>query len=113
MKIIKKSDAEIIKHGGVESAEYNTGNADLNMAVVTVNGRHPKQNYTMNTECKEILYFINGRAQLFMKNADPQELAAGDIVLIEPNESYYWQGDFTAVTSCSPAWTIKQVKEVK
>lgn len=36
-------------------------------------------------------------------------ISAGDVVLIEPGEKFYWEGkDLNLFISCTPAFTIEQ-----
>lgn len=38
---------------------------------------------------------------------------AGDVVLIEPGERYYWEGNFEIFMPCTPAWYAGQHQEVE
>ena len=111
MKILKKSDAEIVKRDDLESCEYVAGDPDINLAIVTVKGRHPAQNLTMNTKCKELLYVLSGKGFLTV-NGKKYQFDVGDEIIIDAGVPYYFEGNFTVATVCTPAWTLEQVKEV-
>jgi len=41
------------------------------------------------------------------------EIGAGDLVLINPGEKFYWQGNMEIFMPCAPAWSPDQYKTVK
>jgi len=111
MKIVKQADAEVIKYGNLESREYKTNDPDINLAVVKVSGRHPVQSYTVNTKCKELLYVLSGSGSITV-NDEHYELGVSDEIIVDQNEPYYLEGNFTVATICTPPWSLRQVKNV-
>jgi len=85
---------------------------DLNGAVVEISGRYPATGRVMNTECKEMGYVIKGAGKVAIEGAE-HALAEGDLVLIEPGEKFYWEGNMTMFIPCTPAWHSEQHQEVK
>ena len=41
------------------------------------------------------------------------ELQEGDMILIEPGERYFWDGNLTMFVPCTPAWYPGQHKKVE
>jgi mannose-6-phosphate isomerase-like protein (cupin superfamily) len=113
MKVVYKEDS--IQHENSKNCianEYNTNDSDINIACVKVNGRYPINGKIANKVCKEIVYVSEGIGTLYLEEKIIS-LKAGDVVLIEPNEKYYWKGIFTLIPACYPAWDFKQVEFFK
>lgn len=111
---IKKSDAEFYSGDGFSGMDYPITDKDINFAVIKVDGRSPKEGYQVNTDCKELLYIIDGNGILFRKdNSTSVEFSKGDVILIDKGECYAFDGSFEADVSCTPAWTSEQHKYVK
>lgn len=91
--------------------EYPFGDKDIDGAVAYLTGRYPLQNYVTNTQCKEVAYVIEGSGKIVVEGTS-KSLNPGDMVLILPNEKYYWEGHMTLFLSCTPAWYPEQHKEV-
>ena len=110
---IKKEQAEFYSGDGYSGMEYPSTDKDINFAVIKMNGRSPKSGYQVNTECKELLYIINGEGVLNKKDSDNKiEFKQGDVILIEKGEYYAFEGNFEAAVPCTPAWTSEQHKYV-
>jgi len=62
-----------------------------------------------NRICKELIFVIEGIGKIFIEREEIL-LKAGDTILIEPNERYYWEGSFKLLPACTPAWYIEQVE---
>lgn len=93
-------------------SEYSLGDKDINGALVELSGRYPDKDRAVNSACKELAYIISGSGKAVI---DSQEfyLGAGDLVLIEPGEKFFWQGKMAMFISCTPAWHYNQYKEVE
>ncbi len=110
MKHISSENANIFENGLFFIAnEYETNDKDINIAKSQINGRYPEEGRIANTICKEIVYVANGKGSVFIEDKEIK-LNKDDVVLIEPNEKYYWEGSLTLIPACYPAWTPKQVK---
>lgn len=93
--------------------EYPLGDKDINAAVIKINGRYPERGRTVNEKCKELAYVIDGIGQLTVEGKTV-ELKKGVVVLIEPGERFYWEGQNLEVfMPCTPAWYPKQHKKVE
>jgi mannose-6-phosphate isomerase-like protein (cupin superfamily) len=112
MKYIKKENTLEFKNGDLTTIEYPFNDKDINCAIVTLKGRHPKEDWILNQECKELVYIIKGSTTLTTET-ETVNLNEGDMVILEPNEKYFWQGDCVLLTPTTPAWTPEQTKIVK
>lgn len=87
--------------------EYDLGHKMLDMAIATVSGRYPEERRVINHQCDELIYVFEGQGKLVL-NHEEYKLSAGDVVLIEAGEKYYWEGDMKFFVSCRPAWNLEQ-----
>lgn len=108
MKIAYAKDAKEFKNSDACTAlEYPLHDPDINAAVVKINGRYPDAGLAVNTKVREMIYIIEGQGTLMLEGKSTI-LHKGDVVLIEPNEKYFWQGDLTMFVPCTPAWSPEQ-----
>ena len=92
--------------------EYPMGKLDINIGVAEIKGRYPESGFAMNQECTEMGYIVNGSGKLVTEDRSVM-LEEGDVVYIPAGERYYWEGHFTVVLPCTPAWHLAQhVQEV-
>lgn len=113
MKIIKLENAEKFKNGkSCNVLEYPFNDQDINIATATINGRYPDKGYAINTKCKEVIYVIKGSGILYQKNNTIQ-FEKGDVIMILPNEEYYFEAKCTILMPCTPAWTKEQYKNIE
>lgn len=93
--------------------DYPSKDKDINFAVIKINCRSPKTGFQVNTKCKELLYIMNGKGTIVLKeNKETIDFKKGDVILINQNECYAFEGNFTAAVPCTPAWTSEQHKYV-
>ena len=112
MKLIRKNQTKEFKNSDQCLAiEYPLGDKDINGAVIKLNGRYPDKGRVVNTVCKEMAYIIKGTGKLVVEGQDVN-FSEGDLILIDKNEKYYWQGNFEIFTTCVPAWYPQQHKTV-
>lgn len=103
------------KHQAVEKnnsptcsvTEYTLDHKMLDMAIATVSGRYPDARQVVNQQCDELAYVVEGEGKLVL-NQKEYKLSAGDVVVIEAGEKYYWEGEMKLFLSCSPAWNKEQ-----
>lgn len=110
---IKKNEAEFYSGDGTTGMDYPITDNDINFSIIRIKDRSPKVGYQVNTVCKELLYIINGSGTLYKKE-DKVEIKfnQGDVILIDKNEYYAFDGDFEAAVPCTPAWTSEQHKYI-
>lgn len=113
MKVIERNQTKEFRNSEVCTAiEYPLGDKDINGAVIKLNGRYPDNGKVVNQECKELAYVIKGSGKVVVEGKEVG-LQQGDLVLIEPGERYYWEGNMEMFVPCTPAWYIEQHKEVQ
>ena len=86
---------------------YPIDDQTLDFVVVKLAGRYPDSSRVVNVGCKEIVYVHEGIGQITVEGKE-YLLNAGDVVLIEAGEKYYWEGNMQLFVSCRPAWTQEQ-----
>jgi hypothetical protein len=112
MKKIYKKDAKKFVNGkNCVVFEYPIDDK-INGAAIEISGRFPENGKLMNLECKEMIYILDGSGKIFIEDKEIN-LEKKCIILIEPKEKYFWQGNFKAFFSCTPAWYPEQSKKVE
>ncbi len=113
MKFVPKDQAKKHVNGPTCVAyEYGTGDKDIDAAVGVINGRYPEQGFVVNEVCKELVCVVSGTGSV-STNSQTARLKPGDVVFLEANEPYYFEGDnLTIFMPCSPAWYPEQHKMV-
>lgn len=89
------------------ATEYPFNDKDIDISTATIDGKYPDEGYCVNTEVKEMIYVISGGGEIHKKN-EIITFKAGDAILIDKNEKYFWNAHCKVVMACSPAWTPKQ-----
>lgn len=113
MKIVYKEQTKEFKNGeNCTAIEYPWGDKDINGAVIVLTGRYPAVDRVVNSKCKEMVYVIHGSGKLVLEGKTIA-LKEGDLVLVEPGEKYFWDGQMTLFTPCTPAWSPNQHKEIE
>lgn len=121
LKSATESNMKIIHHNEVKKVqnskycwvhEYPLGDKDINGAFVELSGREPDEGRVVNSVCKELAYVINGSGKVTIEDKEIN-LETGDLVLIEPGEKFFWEGNMTLFLPCTPAWYPDQYKKVK
>lgn len=113
MKIVHKNETKEFKNSDQCIAiEYPMGDKDINGAIGKISGRYPDKGRVVNTKCKELAYVIKGSGKVVVEGKE-YLLNQGDVVLIEPNEKYFWEGNLEIFMPCTPAWYPEQHQEVE
>lgn len=113
MEFVKKAKAEFYSGDGYSGMDYPLSDKDINFAVIKINSRSPKMGFQVNTDCKELLYIINGNGIMYIKDSNEKvEFSQGDVIIIDKNECYAFDGNFEAAVPCTPAWTSEQHKYI-
>lgn len=108
MKIVKLNETQEFKNSDKCLAiEYNMADKDIDISTAKINGRYPNEGYCVNLKVKEIIYIISGNGKICTENKTIN-FYAGDAILINPGEKYYWDAICEVVMSCSPAWFPEQ-----
>lgn len=88
-------------------SEFPICDRDINFAIAKISARYPDTGFAMNTKCKEIVFVHKGSGKVVVDGKE-YLLNAGDVVLIDKNEKFYWYGKMTLHISCTPAFTAEQ-----
>ena len=108
MKISYKQQAEhTIVNDACEVIRSQITADDIDFVIVKIHGRYPLENYSINQACKEIIYVNEGKGKVNVSDED-YEFSAGDLILIEAGEKFYWEGNMTLYVSSRPAWFSEQ-----
>jgi len=108
MEIIRQEQAGIFNDGtSFVAHEYHTSDKDINTARIEIRGRYPVTGSMRNTLVKEVVYIESGSGKVSINGVD-QEVKAGDVVFFDANETVVWNGSFTLITTCAPAWSKEQ-----
>jgi len=59
-----------------------------------------------------LAYIITGSGKITINDKEIN-LEAGDLILIEPGEKFFWEGKMTMFMPCAPAWYTDQYKKVE
>ncbi|MBS0288649.1 MAG: cupin domain-containing protein [Proteobacteria bacterium] len=87
--------------------EYPVGDEMIDFAIVKIAGRYPSIKHAVNKKCKEIVYINEGSGKVVVEGKE-YLIGAGDLVLIEAGEKFYWDGEMQLYISCRPAFTKDQ-----
>ena len=101
MEIIKKNQSQVFNYDTITAYEYASKNKYINIGLVKINGRYPKQNFIINQDVTELIYIIDGSVQL-TTDSEQYSLSSGDVVIISPKEKYFFKGNCTVLTPCTP-----------
>lgn len=108
MKLVLNNNSTAHQNSATCTAyEYNTGEPAINGARITLTGRYPETGTAFNTVSKELVYVLQGEGRAIVQG-QPMALAPGDQLLIEPNETYYFDGTMELFIACTPAWKPEQ-----
>lgn len=113
MKIVHKKNATHKTYNSACSVtEYGALDENMDMAVAQVSGRYPLENRVVNEISNELAYVCEGEGKVVINHKE-YLLSAGDVVIIEAGEKYYWEGKLKLVMSCRPIWQKEQHKIVE
>jgi mannose-6-phosphate isomerase-like protein (cupin superfamily) len=109
MKIVPHHKRKTVRSPPIKAHEYDTRSIDINIAEVELHGRYPQSGVVYNELSTELVYILDGRANLTCAKQTTQ-LERGDVALIDPGKCYSWDGVATLLISCAPTWTPEQHK---
>lgn len=109
MKIIKCNEAEKGQNSEkCKTFEYSFGDKDIDLGVAVITGRFPDEGYASNLICKELIYVLEGSGTIHF-DGKTIEFSAGDSILINNNDKYYYETDYCKISmTCTPAWSKDQ-----
>lgn len=84
--------------------EYKPDGGKLDIAKISIRGRFPASGWGWLDESHEMAVITRGSGYALAKDGERFELAAGDVLYIEPGRKWCWGGNFDMVVPCSPAF---------
>lgn len=112
MEIINFKDAEKFDNKTAAVFEYNLNDKDINICYCKINGRYPIAGFAKNKKCKELAFVLSGEGLVNIENKT-FKLQAKDVVLIDKNEKFFWEGNLELVLPCAPAWNVNQYETIE
>ncbi len=111
--IIKKEERLKIQNSEECSVfEYPFDDQDIELSCAKIDGRYPKEGFVMNEKIKEIFYINKGKGKIDIENKD-FDVEEGDVILIQPKQKYFWQGNLDIVLACNSKFSLEQHKNIK
>jgi len=92
--------------------EYAMTDPLINGAVADIRGRYPEKGFVVNTTSREIVYVIVGSGIVGLLDKEVS-ITVGDVLLLLPNEKYYWQGTLKLFMATTPRFDPAQHLIVK
>jgi mannose-6-phosphate isomerase-like protein (cupin superfamily) len=85
-----------------------------NISEITLTGRYPEKGRAMNLKSEMIVYVLKGTVT-FIKDGTKKKLTKGSVLLVPPKQPYFWVPNprVTFLVFSTPAWTLKQHKNVE
>jgi mannose-6-phosphate isomerase-like protein (cupin superfamily) len=93
MEVVKKNESTKKQNSAICTVlDYFMDDKQIGGAVVILGGRYPDKGYAVNHDTKEMAYVLDGKCTLITEK-EKCELTKGDLVLIDTEEKYYWDGE--------------------
>lgn len=87
--------------------EYQTENPDIDIATAVIGGREPSQGVAENTVSTELARVLQGGGSITV-DGKRTHIGPGDVVIIEPGEKFFWDGEMKIEIVCTPRWSVDQ-----
>lgn len=91
--------------------EYDMPDPDLGGAVAVISGRYPQTGFVQNLKVKQLAYVLSGSGQMLTPGL-ARPLAAGDMVFIDVEESFAWDGAMELFLANAPRFDPAQYRQV-
>ncbi len=115
MKLVNQEKAKVIKNSDTSSLlEYSIelDDKEVDFAINTIHGRYPETGYCTNRKCKELAYVLKGTGQI-CKKEKAYSFKEGDVILIDREEIYFWEGNCKIIMICTLPWYKEQCELIK
>jgi mannose-6-phosphate isomerase class I len=114
VEVIVEKDKRTIKpvpHVVID--EYDMHNTVMNGATATIKGRYPERGFVVNRKVDEIVYVLEGCGTLTFSTGQKISYSKGDVIFVEKEEKYAWDGDMRLFMVCTPPFDPAQHDEVE
>ena len=94
--------------GGTDGVLYPPSpKGDQSVAVIEMDGSYPQKGYSMNDQCTETIYMLEGSFRVEYDGAW-YTLNPGDLLMLLPGKKYRTQGKGKACVLITPSWNSEQ-----
>ena len=108
MRIIKKSLINnLTQTPSTVIQEYLMEEDAISGATAEIKGRYPEKGFAVNKISKELVYIIKGRGEIITKEKE-SEFGQGDVIFIDRDELFAWEGNFTMFMATTPKFDPTQ-----
>jgi mannose-6-phosphate isomerase-like protein (cupin superfamily) len=101
--IIKKEQAIEFEKQGVRMMVYNSKDQCPEASIVYQETQKGHREEFYHSKSNFIFYIIEGRGTWYIED-QPYDVKAGDVVIIPPNNRFYYKGNLKQICITSPAW---------
>ena len=105
---MKLTGVEFTNSPSCHGTAFAAGDAPLDIAEISINGRYPEQGWAQNHESHEMVRVLRGTGSLSLKDDTTIPLTEGDVVHVPPKTWFAWDGTMTIIMACSPVFTPDQ-----
>lgn len=112
MQLVKIADAQKVPASPSTTIfEYMMDESAINGATAIIRGRYPEKGFATNSISKELVLVLEGNGVIGFEDKKVA-IEKDDVLLLNPNEKYYWEGNLSLFMACTPAWKPDQHKLV-
>lgn len=110
MIIVKKIKSnKIIPSSSTTICEYLMNELGISGAVAKISGRYPQHGFAINEISKELVYVLSGNGKIITPTKTI-EFSHGDVIFIDKQEKFAWQGEFRIFMVTAPKLNPNQHK---
>ena len=108
MQIVEKSETNKVNPTpGTTIHEYFIDEPSISGATTEINGRYPEVGFAVNEVSKELVYIISGNGHIITPSNETS-FEQSDVIFINKNELFAWQGTFSMFMVTTPKFDPKQ-----
>lgn len=93
-----------------EGVSFASSEDSQDLSVITISGRYPESGWALNKIVHELVYIQSGAGSLIYKSGETIILEKGDVVAVDPQQWFAWDGNMKLIMACQPAFSPKQYK---
>lgn len=110
--IIKKEDAITFEKQGVKMSVYNSKEQCPDASIVYQETEIGHQEEFFHSKSNFIFYIIEGSGTWFIEDK-PFEVSTGDVIIIPPNQRFYYKGVLKQICITAPSWELEHEHHVR
>lgn len=107
MEIIPASKIRKLTSEFAVLSDFPMSDMSLSGAIAEIKGRYPEKGFALNKKSKELAYVLNGAGKI-VSARQSLLFSKGDVIFVDKNEKYYWEGIFTIFMANSPSFDPNQ-----